>query len=941
MQHADFCCVQEKERKKKMKAKKFLSLVLAASVLTGTASAVSAEETAGANTGFDAGELTINDYGNGFVNPPYSLNYGVTKAPVYGNARLYKLENVFGLGEGEYGVEMVAREQRNDQPFFLLKVNDEDIDMSNDFYVSANLYIGETRDTDYLRLGGEFNDNGKRVTSQYAWLNGRGIVQYTARPKDDTGRRGAAFEPNNWYNVTMSYDKADNKIKTYIDGKPLNNARFMSDAWKIFDYEMTSDTLTNLGFGVRIQGANDETDFGGKPGWVVLKDMKMVKQAYNSENSSTALASDWYTVESEGFHIESGATADKAVSKVSGIEAGTTAAELLDNMIIPDGCSVSVVKISDDDKKTINVAGNEKVTSDMELFVKSADGSMKLYDLDVEVSEDVLPKISLSGAPSRYTFDETSGIFTVPDTTVGTLKSYIVPSSGTTVKIMNYDETIEREDANPVTDTMKVVAEKNGKKAIYNIEIRNTTAIEDTTEILKKHENGVVLLAGSFTSATDFTATTDLSNRNRLVGIGDKFGGSAVSLQRGTSGDFSATKETLDSGTPAYKFVTNADGWVQNNTGTSGAALTNYSLGTKTIINYKVKLAEGAMSEMYTYQTKPDGGGILFTGTGTDGTNGIGFRLAFKYGNILFGRAQYHTGNSLNLGKYENDREYDVTIAAQTPNNTSEIVIEGIYIDGEKIFPKADNQKAEDGFYHIAGSTSLYSLIRSVNFGVQGTSYLGGVKVYMADDYNPDKAAFVDETTEPIIPDRVTDFGVTIESPLTEGNSGRIYGWDGMTAGEIKAKIDSSVNTAVSICDASGSTEIKDTSKALENGMIIKIQDVNYADNALYYVLASQNSMGTWESGTEKKEDGSVAVSITRTIKIYDPIAKTPLTYALAAYADGKLIEVGIGNTVVERDGSYVLKASVAKADGATYKAMLWNTDTQTPFGAAVPVTVE
>ena len=137
--------MQEKERKKKMKAKKFLSLVLAAYVLTGTASAVSAEETAGANTGFDAGELTINDYGNGFVNPPYGLNYGVTKAPVYGNARLYKLENVFGLGEGEYGVEMVAREQRNDQPFFLLKVNDEDIDMSNDFYVSANLYIGETR----------------------------------------------------------------------------------------------------------------------------------------------------------------------------------------------------------------------------------------------------------------------------------------------------------------------------------------------------------------------------------------------------------------------------------------------------------------------------------------------------------------------------------------------------------------------------------------------------------------------------------------------------------------------------------------------------------------------------------------------------------------------------------------------------------------------------
>lgn len=230
-----------------MKAKKFLSLVLAASVLTGTASAVSAEETAGANVGFDAGELTINDYGNGFVNPPYSLNYGVTKAPVYGNARLYKLENVFGLGEGEYGVEMVAREQRNDQPFFLLKVNDEDIDMSSDFYVSANLYIGETRDTDYLRLGGEFNDNGKRVTSQYAWLNGRGIVQYTARPKDDTGRRGAAFEPNNWYNVTMSYDKADNKIKTYIDGKPLNNARFMSDAWKIFDYEMTSDTAYKSG----------------------------------------------------------------------------------------------------------------------------------------------------------------------------------------------------------------------------------------------------------------------------------------------------------------------------------------------------------------------------------------------------------------------------------------------------------------------------------------------------------------------------------------------------------------------------------------------------------------------------------------------------------------------------------------------------------------------
>ena len=79
----------------------------------------------------------------------------------------------------------------------------------------------------------------------------------------------------------------------------------------------------------------------------------------------------------------------------------------------------------------------------------------------------------MSGAPSRYTFDETSGIFTVPDTTVGTLKSYIVPSSGTTVKIMNYDETIEREDANPVTDTMKVVAAKFEETKAWNLPVED------------------------------------------------------------------------------------------------------------------------------------------------------------------------------------------------------------------------------------------------------------------------------------------------------------------------------------------------------------------------------------------------------------------------------------------------------------------------------------
>lgn len=916
-------------------------------MISGTAAAVSAEETSSTIASFDANELTLNSHGNGFVNPPYGLSYGTeSRTPVYGNARLYKFENVFGLGEGEYGVEMVAREQRKDKPYFVINAADYEYDLSKDFYITANTYIGSATAGDYFRLGGEFTlpSQDKPRKTKYAFFrsagNGAGVVQNGTRTDDK--RRLAAYTEENWYNTAIAYDKDSREFRIYIDGQDISEAE-ISDLANGTCMEVetaaASDTLKSLLLGVRLeQGAEN---LSTAPAWTVIKDMRIVEEKYNPVQSETIAASDTYKVDAKSLVVERGATADMAVSKVSGIKAGTTAAEFLDNMIAPEGGSMAVVKISADDKKTIAVAADERVTSDMKLFVKSADGSMKLYDLDVEASQNDLPQISLSSdTPARYTFDETNSLFTVPDTTVGALKSYIVPGSGTTVKVTNYSQTIEREDSNPVTDTMKVVAEKNGNKAVYSIEIKNNTALADTSETLKKQDDGATLLAGSFASKT-FTATTDLSNSKRLIGIGDKFGGSSVSIQNGTDGDFTATKETLESGTPAYKFVTNANGWVQNNTGTAGAAVTNYSLGTKTIINYKVQLAEGAMSEMYTYQTKPDGGGTTFTGTGTDGTDDLAFRLAFKYGNIYFGRKDYGSSKKyLTLRKYEYGKEYDVTIAAQTPNNTSEIVIEGIYLDGEKIFPTEDNQKAEDGFYHIAGSTSLYSLVRSINFGVQGTSYLGGVKIYMADDYNPDKAAFVDEKTDPVAPDKVTDFGVKIESPLTEGTLGRIYGWSGMTAGEIKAKIDSSVNTAVSVCDVTGSAEIKDTA-ALENGMIIKIYDVNYADNALYYVLASENNMGAWESSVEETEDGSKIVNITRTIKIYDPVAKTPLTYVLAAYEGGKLVNVGIGYTTLEKDGSYTLNASVRKTDGATYKAMLWNTNTLAAVEAAAPITAE
>ena len=206
-----------------MKKTKILSLFTAAALMLTSTQLVFAEATAVENYAADFANAEVNSNKTGFSKNPGFVNYNSiandNRIAVYGNAKLYKLNNVFGLNENEYGMEMVAREQRAEQPYMSFAPYAE-INTDSDFYMQKMLYIGDSRENDLLRVGGEYTDASSRKF-HYLWFGGNGRV-YADGQGANRGRFGAVYAPNNWYNVTLAYDAEAKSMSLYIDGTLIN-----------------------------------------------------------------------------------------------------------------------------------------------------------------------------------------------------------------------------------------------------------------------------------------------------------------------------------------------------------------------------------------------------------------------------------------------------------------------------------------------------------------------------------------------------------------------------------------------------------------------------------------------------------------------------------------------------------------------------------------------
>lgn len=945
-----------------MKAKKFLSAVLATAMLSTcfTASAIAADEQ---STGFSANDLTVNE-NHTKVSGHDWLSYQTLAADggtqVYGNAKAYKLENVFGLGEDEYGIEMVAREQRQDKPYMLIKVPDdvlaemydESTGKYNDFYVSSNIYLGNAKDTDSFRLSGEWTAGGNRNTSQYLYFAGAGWISNNSNVSKTSNK----YTSDNWFNITLAY--AGGKMQVYVDGTSTDGMRWggssTSGGINKFLAADVSGTITNLSLGIRLESKTGEK-VDGNPAWAVVKDMNFVKGTYNPANSSSIVTSDTYSVhawsfspqffvtEANGNIVGDGVAYNrKAGATISGVDTSVTAGTLLSNVTVPAGAEKSVIKINSDDSKTVAVANDEKLADGMKLLVKTADGSMKLYDIVVETAASDLPEITLSTeAPARYAFDTSKNAFAVPDTTVGTLLGYIEAGEGTTVKVTNNDGSITRANTDPVTDTMKVVAEKNGNKVEYSISVSKNTAVFSLKSYLADLADETLIYEADLSSTNGGNTAISSPKYNKLYTDKNKAGlygmddDSSINhanwSTKASEQNYKVYKTTVN-GKAGYRMtrtytdsVTEPVGYIRHETNQSKTGTANSLNGKKMIINYVAKIGEGSeILAMPYYNNSNSSGGYL------------GALVRLTNNEVIIASKQNNDGTfngSQSLGTYSlGDSDVaDVTIVIDTAFGTSGTVststVDAVYINGVKV-----NSEPKT----VTCQNALSEKMRQFGISTKGEVSVAGLNIYMADDYNPNKANFVD--ADAVISDRVTDFGVKINSPLTVDSVGRIFGWNGKTAAEIKTLIDSATGTRVKVYDVTGTKEINDTA-SLETNMIVKVEDVNYADNAVSYVLTLNDDWGTWYT----KSEDETTVTLARDIKLYQTAdtAKN-ISVIFAAYKDGKMIEAKMQTATVKNDGIYSFRRTLSKVDGATYKAMIWDmTNNNKPWENVAPITVE
>lgn len=955
-----------------MKIKKIISALLASTMLISTlpafadgeanANAVSERKFSAAEVEVTKSRIDVTGGKNGLniCTQWTDNNKDTSDKTEYG--RLYKLNKVFGLGENEYGLEMTAREQREKQPY-MMYFPQIVYDLSESFYITYDVYVGDMRDNDFFRMGGQFYDantsgNGRHMFFPY--FRGTGVILND--PKEDGAKLIGAYVPNNWYKQTIAYDKTANTMTYYIDGKIWGSAVTVTPK--------DGTTVNNLTLGVRMDPSNEKTDgFGGAPSWFVLKEAEIKKGTYDAAKSNTTITSTDYTVNDKSIVQQANAKASDAVSSISSVTPNTTVSDFMSKITAPTGGSVSIVKIASDSGETQAVENTETVTSEMSVLAKSADGAMKLYNIELTEDTSLLPTLAVaSDAPSVYTIDNDENVVTVCDAKLSTLKNRFTVSEGESIKFEKYDGTEITEDDTFVDNSMKLVAVKGDKEIKYTIQINNPTIFNPTGTIESLADGTVLFEASGAVTNEDTTYTGNVFNNvtvnyantkwgnilNALMkshylplqgfNINTNNGGGITLFGNGKTTEASAykiTKTTMNE-KPAYNFQytgfndENGNTWL--NAATSQVLHKSYpeKLPANMVVSFNVKATNNSH---------------FYVGLGHHTANDKGVESGGKNGDAIFYRANktglYYqsmtnkngtsTGGTqakLNGAAVNEDSlintehsialvESTTAVADSTDNPTKyTFTVDGIYYDKQKL----DDSTYTFTMDHNSNYGSYTGKIRDLRVACNGDVTFADFKVYLVDDYNPNP-------TEGDKPEEVSLnlWSDSYENSVQISSTGKITGWQGLTIQDIKSQLNCNAKAVFKVRTADDMKEVTDNT-LLEDNMLVVVSDPFYTDRKAYYYLAGDNEWDNY-TVTEETVDEVTMITVKRNYTAYDkPEENIPTRMIFASYdADGNLANIQVLDKKINGAGDWDFSVTLPKT-ASTYKVFMWNSETQAPM---------
>lgn len=936
--------------------KKFLSVFVAATLIVSLfVCNVSAANTSKTVT---ASEFTVSAGGE-VTDGPEGFSFGTDKSsPSYGNAVAVKEAGIYGLSQVEYGIKMIAGWQKADDPYFSFDFGD--IDASENFYITTNAYIGMQPENDYVRLGTRLmkEDETELTNGQnfqgYKHFSGNGMVKFRTDSSDEK-YMNAAYTANNWVNYTIA--GTSGTITVYIDGVGLSSGYVsgISGGNKTVSY---SGILKNVNPTIKF-GTADKNSLGDIPSIAVFKDMKLVAGTYDPEQSKTTITSTKYTVPSATALIGTSTDNIGAVKPlISGVSESETVSEFLSNITAPAGSTKSVVKINQQTGATTAVGNSEKMASDMKLLIKSADGSMKLYSIKAGLTG--LLYFDTEGyTESGYSINDSDQIITVmPHTTVETLNAILKTNKqGITYSVLrkNGQEYL----SGALTENMKVNVTNGIKSAKYSIAFKDTSALNVSAKLSSLSDDTVLFTADGMNVTYDYTG-------RGLLGINHSSSGytqmEKANAKVTPDGSYTVTKtnmpgHTEDNRVNAWHFTETGNtsgGWRKHSSNALGMhGATGSSNGKKTILTFKAYLGNNgglSIAPRHAYGTKPDCTDIQYLNTSN---TGYGDRITFIDGDIKLGGqnrdwslAGYSSNYYAAKGAYGTEEECNVVLIESRGEKEidgmlySTVVTEAIYVNGSNILSGPEEMVIRDGRDYFA--------IRDITFQTIGDVYIGGLRIYMADEYSV-PASGVDDGEAPVepgeseeiltyewTPDSMADTDLIEpenEITLVTDEITNYYG----TVGTLKSMLDSDVNTRIEVTNGNtAEATVYSDNQALAANMYVRVSDVNNSANCTYYILTTAISSDMRVENLSMNKF-SEYITASRIIKTYrTELGKKAKLIATTYDTDGKLIDISIDEKDISSANTY--KFFVGVNEGAQTKIMLWLDDMK-PYDAAIPYT--
>lgn len=854
-------------------------------------------------------------------------------------------DGILGKTAGDKSLKLNTYCQAYGQPYLLKRIDGE-ADLSKDFYVTTQVYVPELAAGTSVRLGGEYYDGSTRVLETCLFMSMDEFTKVKPNADPSSVNYYGWYTSNNWHTVVFAYSADLRKASWYMDGE-------------LFGTKNVTSSIKNLVWGVRFENHNSAALNLLYPNWVVVDDYAVVNDTYDSNLSDTAITSNNADIVVKASkpaikRISSGSERAKLGASVS-VKDGTKVSDLEAALTASYGKNLYVVKIGEiidkedwslsadnrDALKTVIPSGDEYVSPDMKVVVVAGDDTITLYNITVTSNgETLLSLVSGSG----YSLSGTT-ISNVPkDTTVASFKSNFAAAG----ELKMYSGAgYELKDATILSEgvTLRAYSSSGNYSQDYAVNLSGITSNEislaapaagmaayrDGT-VLSEYENGAltkgsnVLPGFAGRSGGDF-GTNTYTKVSRNGGIGYlaessyvyKAGRSPLYWVQGLAAN---TKEYIVTEF-TFEPVTNG----------------RYMIYNKAIVNNASKL----LADIMTYNNS----------------------LLFKDGKIYIGGQPANEMNVREIGSYENGNAYKVQYVVKQPQEGDKLIyIEGIYLNGEKIFPIAGTAAVsamrngwydeETGYYVLAlipgisGSsnpnmitknnynqyvTNTISRFENVYFGACATSEAEKAKAYYTDIlvYGTDKFP-VESKSEEVKLILTSDIYDIFENDAIEGTA-TIKGYSG-TAADVLSKLDSDISTTVCMFYKDGVTEVNPNVTA-RAGMIVKVMNLA-GTKSKTYVLSDKFDPGTDENVFDADTGTFYAA---KTVRKYTTDEEKFLYVAACYDANGKLTAIElddkISSAIGELSFNLELNCRTGLSDGSVVKVMLLNGTSFKPYTSA------